>query len=105
MDSPTPKLQALVQADPDLVDRIFDYIVAEFPEFREAILKKKPDVRAEFRDEECYIAGVPATDRQKRAAEVLAMFNGRNTSEVARRLQISKITVWRYIKQARQSKA
>ena len=65
-----------------------------------APLRKKEDVRAEFRGEECYIAGMPATARQERVSQVLALFNGRNSSEVARRLGISRKTVYRHIKQA-----
>lgn len=100
MQSPTPDLDKLVAAEPDLVDRIFEYILSEFPDMRAAVLKMKSQVREEFRGEECYIAGLPATARQERVAEVLALFNGRNSTEVARRLGISKVTVWRYLKQA-----
>ncbi len=101
--NPTPELQNLIAADPDLVDRIFDYILAEFPQIAgqppERVGQLKAAVRAEFRGEECYIAGRPATARQELVAQVLAMFNGRNVSEVARRLQISRRTVYRLLKQ------
>ncbi|WP_333729434.1 hypothetical protein, partial [Listeria monocytogenes] len=50
----------------------------------------KSAVRAEFKGEECYIAGKPATARQQQVSQVLALFNGRNASEVARRLQIGR---------------
>jgi len=110
---PTPKLDALIQADPDLVDRIFDYILSD-PMLAAAIQKGaqadkttvsklKTAVRAEFRGEECYIAGRPATARQEQVSQVLALFNGRNASEVARRLQISKRTVYRHLKQPGQA--
>jgi len=100
---PTPKLAALVQAEPDLVDRIFDYIFSD-PALALAIEKSsvssiKAAVRAEFRGEECYIASRPATARQELVSNVLALFNGRNATEVARRLQISRRTVYRIIKQ------
>jgi Mor family transcriptional regulator len=97
---PTPALQALINAEPDLVDRIFDYILSELPEVSAAVLKHKSAVRAEFAGEKCYIANRPATQRQEQAAQVLALFNGRNTREIARKLDISPVTVWRYIKQA-----
>lgn len=95
--------------DPDLVDRIFDYILSD-PVLAEAIrkgaqaektsvAKLKTAVRAEFRGEECYIAGRPATARQELVAQVLALFNGRNATEVARRLGIHKATVYRALKQ------
>jgi Mor family transcriptional regulator len=103
MHNPTPKLQALITAEPDLVDRIFDYILAEFPQIAgqpaEKIAGTKAAVRAEFKGEECYIAGRPASARQQLVADVLANFNGRNATEVARRLQISRSTVYRVIKQ------
>jgi len=99
----TPELQKLIDAEPDLVDRIFDYILAEFPQIASQppakIAGTKAAVRAEFKGEECYIAGRPATVRQQTVAQVLALFNGRNASEVARRLQISRATVYRVLKQ------
>lgn len=106
---PTPKLNTLIQAAPDLVERIFDYILSD-PVLAQAIErasqaenssipKLKAAVRAEFQGEECYISGRPATARQETVAQVLALFNGRNASEVARRLQISRRTVYRILKQ------
>lgn len=92
-------LAALIQAEPDLVDRIFDYILAEFPQISASVQKHKAAVRAEFKGEECYIAGKPATARQQQVSQVLALFNGRNASEVARRLQIGRTTVYRVLKQ------
>ena len=107
---PTPELDRLIEAEPDLVDRIFDYIFSD-PALALAVQQisggdgKKIDqlktaVRGEFKGEECYIAGSPATARQEKVSQVLALFNGRNASEVARRLQISRASVYRYIKQA-----
>ena len=105
----TPELDARLQADPDLVDRIFDYIFSD-PSMAGALQtmaggqKKvgqlKTAVRAEFRGEECYIASRPATARQEQVAQVLALFNGRNATEVARRLGIGRATVYRIIKQS-----
>lgn len=103
--SPHPELDRLITAEPDLVDRIFDYILAELPEIAASVQKHKAAVRAEFRGEECYIAGRPATVRQQQVSQVLALFNGRNATEVARRLQISRATVYRTLKQPGQIKA
>lgn len=101
--TPTPVLDRLVSADPDLVDRIFDYILAEIPQMAakpaDKLQQLKAAVRAEFKGEECYIASRPATARQETVAQVLALFNGRNASEVARRLQISRASVYRVLKQ------
>ncbi len=101
---PTPKLSAMIEAEPDLVDRIFDYILAELPQIADRVQKHKDAVRAEFRGEECYIATRPATARQQTVSQVLTLFNGRNASEVARRLQISRATVYRVLKQPGRAK-
>lgn len=89
--------------DPDLVDRIFDFL-ADDPRIAvlqpQALAELKTAVRAEFRGEECYIASRPASARQELAATVLAMFNGRNASEVARALRIGRATVYRVLKQS-----
>lgn len=100
MPEKTPDLAALIAAEPDLVDRIFDYILAEFPQISASVQKHKAAVRAEFKGEECYIAGKPATARQQQVSQVLALFNGRNATEVARRLQIGRSTVYRVLKQS-----
>lgn len=96
--TPPPKdLQALLAAQPDLVDRIFDYLLAEFPQLGGAgFAKAKQAVRAEFAGEEVYIA---KRGNEDLAAEVLRLFNGRNATEVARRLGIHRATVYRYLKQ------
>ncbi len=98
-----------IAADPDLVDRIFDYILSD-PMLEQAIKQTSADqqksinklkyaVRAEFRGEECYIAGRPATARQETVITVLRLFNGRNATEIARKLNVSRATVYRYLKQ------
>lgn len=97
--NPTPKLAALIQAEPDLVDRIFEYILSELPEIAQSVQKHKDAVRAEFAGEECYVASRPATARQQTVNQVLALFDGRNATEVARRLKIGRTTVYRILKQ------
>jgi DNA-binding NarL/FixJ family response regulator len=95
-------------SDPDLVDRIFAYIFAD-PAMaraveviqkgsREKIEDLKAAVRSEFSGERVYITAT--TKRQQRVAEVLRLFNGRNSTEVARTLGITRRSVYRYIKQA-----
>lgn len=111
---PTPKLTATTQAEPDLVDRIFEYIFSD-PALAAAVKKHaraqkgndnanvdhiKTAVRAEFRGEMFYVASRPETERQRIVAQTLALFNGRNATEVARRLGIGRATVYRYLKQA-----
>ena len=97
-------LESRTSAEPDLVDRIFDYIMSELPDVfgqnSDKVASTKAAVRAEFKGEDCYIAARPPTERQKTVAQVLSLFNGRNATEVARRLHISRATVYRSLKQA-----
>lgn len=101
MHNTQPKeLQALLADEPDLVDRIFEYLLAEFPQLAgdaARVEKAQAAVRAEFAGEEVYIQKRSSRDI---AGEVLRLFNGRNATEVARRLQIHRATVYRYLKQA-----
>lgn len=98
--SPTPRLDALLAAEPDLVDRIFDYILAEHPALAEHCEPLKAAVRAEFRGEECYIRGRPVSERQELVSRVFAeTFNGKGPRAVARQLGISPATVVRMLKQ------
>ena len=101
MSHTTPKeLQALLSAEPDLVDRIFEYLLAEFPQLAgdaARVQKAQTAVRAEFAGEEVYIQ---KRSSREISAEVLRLFNGRNATDVARRLGIGRATVYRYIKQA-----
>jgi hypothetical protein len=89
-------------ADPDLVDRIFDFL-RDDPRLSgmdaKALAAMKAKVRSEFAGEDCYIANRPATARQELVAEVLGLFNGKNSTEVARSLGIGRTTVWRILKQ------
>lgn len=99
--SPTPALQALLQTNPDLVDRIFDFVLELCPDIgADRVAELKQAAREEFRGERCYVNEQSPTERQARVAEVLAMFNGRNATEIARRLRISRATVYRIIKQS-----
>lgn len=105
----TPPVDLLAQADPDLVDRIFDYILSDpalaaaigkvSESSKNAIPALKTAVRAEFVGETCYISSHSPTDRQVRVQQVLALFNGRNATEVARTLKISRASVYRCLKQ------
>lgn len=98
--TPPKELQALLADEPDLVDRIFEYLLAEFPQLAgdaARVERAQAAVRAEFAGEEVYIQKRSSRDI---AAEVLRLFNGRNATEVARRLEIHRATVYRYLKQA-----
>lgn len=102
--APAPAPAPAPLAEPDLVDRIFDYLAEQFPEMaqRDAgqrVERMKQAMREEFGGIEVYIAKTPPADRHRLVSEVLRMFNGRNASEIARRLQISRATVYRLVKQ------
>ena len=89
--------------DPDLIDRIIEMLRAEFPGLADDLVQYESDLRAEFAGDRSYIRGMPATDRQKRVSSVLGMLaNGRNATTIARKLEISRPTVYRIIKQAAQ---
>ena len=107
MPTPTPELSRLIAAEPDLVDRIFDYILSD-PALAAAMqrvsqsapgpagmAKLKTAVRQEFSGERVRISRRPNDVH----LQVLSLFNGRNATEVARRLGISRATVYRVIKQ------
>ena len=101
MTNTQPKaLQDLLDANPDLVDRIFDYLLDQLPQLAgnaDGIDRAKAAVRAEFAGEETYIQ---KRSSKELAGEVLRLFNGRNATEVARKLGVGRATVYRYIKQA-----
>jgi len=107
MTHPTSELQRLIATEPDLVDRIFDYILSD-PTLAAAMARVSPGsqghaglaklktaVRQEFSGERVRISRRPNDVH----LQVLALFNGRNATEVARRLGVSRATVYRVIKQ------
>lgn len=99
---PTPKLTALTQAEPDLIDRIFDLALVALvddPGAAAKVRQQKPVARKEFKGEIFYSSHRSARERRELFNEALKLFNGRNVAEVARRLQISRATVYRAIKQ------
>lgn len=87
-----------VLLDRDLIDRIFDYIVAEMPEMRERAEALKENARHEFGGCDTYIPRRSDADRQRIVVMVLELFNGRNATEIARRLKIGRASVYRIIK-------
>jgi transcriptional regulator of acetoin/glycerol metabolism len=97
--SPTPKVDALVRLEPDLVDRIFDYLVALVPEISPRSPEIKTALREEFAGERAYIRRHGPGQADPLTAEVLRLFNGRNATEVARVLAIGRATVYRKLKQ------
>ena len=103
---PIPDLQKHIDTEPGLVDRIFDYILAS-PGLAEAIARVEGEMGRPIPVEqmklevEMYFAGQRdyITPRHRIASQVLALFNGRNATEVARQLHIGRATVYRILKQ------
>lgn len=106
-DQLPPQTQPVTVRTPegaDFVDCVFDYLLAEFPQIAgPKFAGVKSALRAELAGERVYVAARPPDARQAMAREVLALFNGRNASEVARRLNIGRTTVYRMLKQSRGS--
>ena len=91
--------------EPDFVDRMFDYLLREFPQIAGPEFDRvRRDLRHEFAGNEAYIPRQSAAERELERAQrdqrILALFNGRNATEVARTLQIGRATVYRILKQA-----
>ena len=84
--------------DPDLIDKIFEFIAIEFPEMSGRAAELKQMARREFAGIETYIPRRPKAEREKIVQEVMRLFDGRNATEVARRLDISRASVYRIIK-------
>lgn len=87
--------------DADFVDRVFAYLEAEFPELPALHLRDAREaVRRHFAGERAYIPrGRTPDEREQLAVQVLRLFNGRNASEVARRLGVGRTTVYKLLKQ------
>lgn len=99
--SDTPRLNGLIADNPDLVDRIFAYLIEIVPAIaqdKEHLEQAKAAVRDEFGGCEAWVRS-PRTEKSRAMADqVLSMFNGRNATEVARALNIGRATVYRCIK-------
>lgn len=84
--------------EPDFVTAMFDLLCERHPELQ----SNRPDleqvVRNHFKGARAYVAAKP--DTAQTAVQVLTLFNGRNAREVARRLGISRATVYRVLKQS-----
>jgi len=88
-------------SDPDLVDRIFELLLELCPEIpRTQLEDARQAAREEFAGSDTYIPKRSPTAKQQKVEACLAMFNGRNATEVARRLEMSRAWVYRVLKQA-----
>lgn len=84
----------------DVVERIVELVCELLPEIVEADRRRvtaiRRVIRQEFAGGRVYVAKRAAVTRRE---QVLELFNGRNASEVARQLGISRATVYRLLKQ------
>ncbi len=93
-----------VDADfvPDLVDRMFDYLVELVPEIQRGdagLERVQAALRKEFAGQEVYIPARSSVSKAEERRAVLKLWNGRNATTIARSLGISRATVYRYLKQ------
>ena len=98
------KTSATPEADfaPDLVDRMFDYLVDLLPELRGSpatVERVQQQLRREFASQAAYIPARSSVDKAEERRQVLRLWNGRNATAVARTLGISRATVYRHLKQ------
>ncbi len=86
------------EAEADLVTAFFDVLLEVRPDLAEIRHEGEQVVRHRLKGLRGTITDRP--DRDTLARRVLEMFNGRNAREVARRLRVSRGTVYRLLKQA-----
>lgn len=94
---PEPHVLSERFAEPDLVDAIFDYVVALHPEISSRRFEMTAAVREKFAGERAYVKRTNVTEEL--AVELLRNFNGRNASEIGRKLGIGRTTVYMLLKQ------
>mgnify|MGYP000641430792 CR=1 FL=1 len=99
---PAAMTAAASASNPDLVDAVFEFLLREFPEVGRLNLDElKQMTRDQFAGDRAYVRRLQEPRQLQNLGQVLALFNGRNASEVARRLGIGRATVYRLLKQAR----
>lgn len=110
--TPPAGLQKLLNQNPDLVERMFDYLVQQMPELQqhmERLDAVQREIRSEFGGQSGWISEKSQAEKDaaqvERMQQVLHLINGRNATQVARHLRISRASVYRYLKQAGQEGA
>jgi hypothetical protein len=81
--------------EPDLVDKIVAFLSRVRPELKEQVQEVAQELRNEFGGRRHYLRSDTSSER---VVAVMSAFNGRNATEVARELGISRAAVYRYIK-------
>lgn len=97
--SPTPCLDRIIERDPDIVDRMFDYLLQQMPELAGRVgelAKAERALRSEFKASRgLHVRSPQADDRRELRAAVLSYPPGTSAGQVAREHGISAITVRR----------
>jgi CRP-like cAMP-binding protein len=99
--SPTPGLDRLIERDPDIVDRMFDYLLQQMPELAGRageLAKAERALRTEFRRHRGLHVRSPKSDETAEIrAKVQAYPIGTSKNAIARDLGISRMTVYRIL--------
>ena len=94
---------ASASVEGDLVDRIFELLAETLPPDLD-LDEARRAIRAEFGGETAHVHKIAPAEKaehwRKLRHEVLRLFNGRNASEIARKLGVSRPFVYRVLKQA-----
>lgn len=97
------KKKIVKEFEPDVVDKIFEYAIHEMGQFKdlteEEIDKLKIEVREEFSGKH-YVRSAEKKINDRIGSRVLAMFNGRNVKELARKFDVSPASIRRIIRQS-----
>lgn len=86
----------------DVLEEIFALIAEQLPEVAsgpQRVEAVKAIIRERFAGIEVYVPRRPAAERRQLDRRIAELFDGRNATEVARRLGISRATVYRKLKQ------
>lgn len=101
--SPTPGLDRIIQRDPDIVDRLFAYLLQQMPELSSRtaeLASAERAVRSEFRAERGLHVRSPRDDERQEIRDKIRQYPAGTTClTIARELGVSRWTVMR----ARQS--
>lgn len=88
-------------SDEDLITAVLDYLCQRLPDAAAHRADWEAALRADFGGRRHYVPTKPAATRDQLAQQILALYNGRNASQIARRLRIGRATVYRVLKQPR----
>ncbi|MEY4906715.1 MAG: hypothetical protein RL260_433 [Pseudomonadota bacterium] len=97
--SPTPALDRIIQRDPDIVDRMFDYLLQQMPELAGRageLAKAERALRTEFRASRGLHVRSPRDDERVEILEQVRNYPiGTSNGAIARQLGVSRETVRR----------